>query len=780
MFQLGSDRVELLTNRSRACRMESLSKYGTILTVHGVDALVGEIRRHRKAMKEGKAGMSYALLGPIAQLAPQKVAATAMRVVLDQITHTNKLHALGIELAEKLWMETMLARASNWELKLHKRVRPRNHGKRKDVLRMRNTQVWEPKERLATGVFLVTLVAQCTGMIEVYMEREGIRTVRKVRATQACLDWISQVTAEQRLMSPLSLPMIIQPRAWSSVMDGGYYLPEMPNNTLVKEDPEAVAEHTTGNEAFVLAANLQQTVGWTINDWLLQQLRYAWDQNLEVGKLIPREGWEVPPYPKHLPSDHADITQWKFNARLIHEANDRAKHKKIATAKQLWLAERFVNEPAIYYPMQLDFRGRYYYKPPFLNPQANDIGRGLLLFAQGVPITEPSQADWLKIHGANVYGHSKLTWRARIDWVDGNTQAIRQASQDPWSCSAFWTKASDPWQFLAFCREYDGWLQHGVGYVCHLPVVLDCTCSGIQHYAALLRDESMASLVNLMPSEKPQDIYTAVMERVLHRLRTDTNVAAKHWLELQPDRSLAKPVVMTLPYSASRRAVFGFCQEWALDRALELYGQDSWPFKRGAIADMHYMTSILHQETSRMIAPAKKAMEWFKKVGRLAGENNIVLSWRSPSGLWVRQKYLDYRESRIKLHHLSTVPMDLRSYHMPKGLNPKRMGNGLSPNVIHSMDASHMAFATIRAFDAGVQNLGGIHDCFATTPAEMSLVRDAVRMSFADLYSYNWLADITSQLLAQIPAPLHVYLPEPPTHGDLDIQQVLSADYFIC
>lgn len=778
MYQLGADRVDLLTNNQRRARMESLSKYGTALTVAGVDKLVAHIRYHRRQLEQGKAGNSYAWLDPITQLAPQKVAATAMRVVLDQITQTTKLHALAIEVGEKLWVETMLARATTWERKLHKRVRPRNDGKKRDILRMQNTKVWDPRERLATGVFLINLIAQHTGLIKVYLERQGIKTIRMVKATEGCMDWIQAVHAEQKLMSPLSLPMVVPARPWVTPLDGGYYTP-VPNNVLVKDDAHLVAEHTKGDEPFVVAANLQQQVGWRVNAWLLEQLQYAWDRSLEIGKLMPREGWQVPPYPKHLPDDHPDVTQWKFNARQIHERNDKAKHKKIATAKQLWLAQRFVDEPALYFPIQLDFRGRYYYRPPFMNPQANDIGRSLLLFAKGTPIRNEADANWLRVHGANVYGHSKLTWQARLDWVHQHQLDIEAAGRDPWAHAEFWTKADDPWQFLAFCREYQQFSFYGYGSVCSLPVQLDCTCSGIQHYAAFLRNEGMARLVNLMPSDSPQDIYSALIAKVLEILRNDDNPDAAKWLSLQPDRSLGKNIVMTLPYSASRRAVFGFCQQWALDRGLEMYGHQSWPFRRGAIGTCHYMATILYRETADLIGPARDAMQWFKKVGKLAGEANVPLTWTSPAGLHVRQKYEDYRYTRIKLHHLSPVPMDLRSYHIPDGLSPIRMGNGLSPNVIHSMDASHMAFATIHAMARGVRNLGGIHDCFATTPAEMEQLRDSVRTTFAELYSRDWFTTITDQLMAQLPEELRPQLPARPTLGELDVNHVRNATYFI-
>lgn len=782
MVQLGADRQELLTNRRRLHRMESLSNYGETLTVAGIDKIIDVLRHHRSRIKAGAAGPKYVHLGPLLQLAPHKIAAAAVRTVVDNISHVSKLHALSYEVADKLWLETMLARASRWELARHKRIRMRWDCKVADVLRMRNSEIWTPQERLSVGAFLLHLIAEHTGLISITLEQSAMRRVRRVRATDACVEWIRSMEDQQRVLCPFSLPMVITPRPWTDVMEGGYLTPAQLNPTLIKEAPEAVAERTKGDEPFIKAANLQQSVAYKINSWMLDQLQHAWDKSLEIGSLMPREGWKVPPYPKHLPDNHPDVTQWKYNARQIHDKNDKTRNARIGTAKQLWVARRMAQEPAIWFPMQLDFRGRYYYRPPFVNPQANDMGRALLLFAKGTPINTEAEGQWLKIHGANTYGFSKVSWRSRLDWINDHSLEIKRTGQDPWQMVEFWSKADDPWQFLAFCRTYTEWMDHGPGYICHLPVVLDCTCSGIQHYAALLRSEEMAELVNLLPSEKPRDIYTVVLDRVLAKVREDAEQGDKHaisWLQLQPDRSLLKPVVMTTPYSATRQAIFGFCQSWAFERTLELYGTDGWCFKHGAIAAMHYMTTIVCRETNVVIGPARRAMHWFKQLGRLAGDHDIDLWWTSPSGLPVHQKYMDYRGVRIKLHHLSSVAMDLLSNHIPNGLSIKRMGNGLSPNVIHSLDASHMAFATIDAFANGVQNLGGIHDCFCTTPAEMEIVRNSVRNSFAAMYQDNWYERITSELLQQLPEDLRAKLPALPKLGRLDVTTVQHADYFI-
>lgn len=56
-------------------------------------------------------------------------------------------------------------------------------------------------------------------------------------------------------------------------------------------------------------------------------------------------------------------------------------------------------------------------------------------------------------------------------------------------------------------------LQHEDGpqnYVSHFPVHQDGSCNGLQHYAALGRDETGAASVNLSPSNKPQDVYSCV------------------------------------------------------------------------------------------------------------------------------------------------------------------------------------------------------------------------------------------------------------------------------
>lgn len=779
MISLGRDRAELLSNRQQKSRMQSLSKWGEHLTALGVEALVMHLRAIRKRVDAGQAGVNFALLAPLSAMAPDQVAATAVRTVIDSISFNDTLHNVAMDVAEKLWIEAMLAQAEASELRSYKRCRGRKQHKMAAIRRMKNTTTWDPKQRMAIGCLLVELIARKTGLIRIELDRTYKPARRVVVPTEECMAWVTQVKDRQNLMSPTWLPMLVTPRPWDTPLSGGYLNRNMPL-TLFKSGAEVVAKHSDGSEPFMAAANVHQAVAWKVNAWLLEQAGHAYDRGLEIGCLLPREGWPVPPYPKHLDDEDPAVLRWRRAARRIHERNDKTRTARIAQAKCLWVARRFAQEEEIYFPMSLDFRGRYYYRPPYLNPQGNDMSRSLLLFADGPPINDNEAADWLRIHGANMWGLGKQDWRSRVDWVHENQLQLEAVGRDPWRHADFWARADKPWQFLAFCHAYQEFSHQGYGYRCGLPIMLDCTCSGIQHYSALLRSEEMGALVNLTDGDDgPSDIYKTVIEAVLEDLRSQDSEHARKWLTLQPDRSLAKPAVMTLPYSATRSAFYFYCYDWAVERSEQLFNKRSWVNLPGAAKTVSFMAGLLHRHATSMVGPAAEAMQWLKAVGKAAGKAGVSLQWHSPSGLLVHQSYPNLKEKRIRLNYLSDVRLDIRCQVEDLGLDARRMGNGLSPNVVHSMDSSHMALATIHAVTNGVLNLGGIHDCFVTTPAEMTQLRDSVRATFADLYDKDWFGSIADQLVQQIPTDLLPSLPERPTLGRLDPTRVRHSDYFI-
>ena len=60
---------------------------------------------------------------------------------------------------------------------------------------------------------------------------------------------------------------------------------------------------------------------------------------------------------------------------------------------------------------------------------------------------------------------------------------------------------------------------------CHLPVHQDGSCNGLQHYAALGRDKPGGLAVNLLPSDRPQDVYSEVLNLALQAIDRDVLIS---------------------------------------------------------------------------------------------------------------------------------------------------------------------------------------------------------------------------------------------------------------
>jgi DNA-directed RNA polymerase len=110
-----------------------------------------------------------------------------------------------------------------------------------------------------------------------------------------------------------------------------------------------------------------------------------------------------------------------------------------------------------------------------------------------------------------------------------------------------WMTADKPWQALACIFEIEQARRTGMS---SLPVSVDGSNSGLQHFSAMLRDELGAKLVNLGPSLAPSDIYEDVAKWVKialdDTLRSGDTPEDDHlgWIG-KVDRKLCKRGTMT-------------------------------------------------------------------------------------------------------------------------------------------------------------------------------------------------------------------------------------------
>ena len=265
-----------------------------------------------------------------------------------------------------------------------------------------------------------------------------------------------------------------------------------------------------------------------------------------------------------------------FNERLykrkcaqIAQKNAELHSMRCDLKLKLWVAEKFLKEEKIYFPHNLDFRGRAYPIPQNLNHIGSDLCRGMLLFSDAKPLG-PYGLTWLKIQLCNLFGNNKVSRQDRARWTEDHMPEVIDSAVNPLTGSKFWAQAENPFQALACCMEIHQALQCPEGpehYRSHLPVHQDGSCNGLQHYAALGRDYKGGAAVNLITNtvDKPADVYSEVLAIVKRRIAEDVLISpeepddAKRNMGVmarlvQPvvNRKVIKQTVMTSVYGVTR------------------------------------------------------------------------------------------------------------------------------------------------------------------------------------------------------------------------------------
>ena len=112
--------------------------------------------------------------------------------------------------------------------------------------------------------------------------------------------------------------------------------------------------------------------------------------------------------------------------KRIARSNANMHSLRCDTEIKLKIAEDFQNYPELFFPHNMDFRGRAYPLHPHLNHMGSDMCRGLLRFANSRPLGE-NGIGWLKIHLGNLYGGGvdKLSLEERKKWAEDNMDLIK-------------------------------------------------------------------------------------------------------------------------------------------------------------------------------------------------------------------------------------------------------------------------------------------------------------------------------------------------------------------
>src|SRR5215467_13209589 len=304
---------------------------------------------------------------------------------------------------------------------------------------------------------------------------KGFKRMHRIGLTEAAETWIGEQTPEALdLFDPIYVPMIVEPRPWTSLSEGGYL--STPMKLFKRQTGKRAQQRLAKADLSVVyaAVNALQNTPYRINQAVCRFQRDAWIAGLPFFGL---------------------------------KREDQLKGLEKMMAFRFSQAVRLSVEEAFYFPCQVDHRGRVYPVPPLMNPQSDHIGRAPIEFADGKPLGERG-VYWLQIHLANCYWkRKKVSFKKRRDWVQENEKEILDFAANPLRIHRFWIEADQPWLFLAACLEWKRYKEEGPGMISHLPISMDGSCNGYQHLSAMGLDPIGGRATNLMPHDDPEDIY---------------------------------------------------------------------------------------------------------------------------------------------------------------------------------------------------------------------------------------------------------------------------------
>lgn len=582
--------------------------------------------------------------------------------------------------------------------------------------------------------------------------------------------------ANGNLITGYNTPLVEKPIEWTKFRGGGFHSANFKYN-LISRGRSRDYKHSDLTSIFDSLNRIQNT-SLRVNRRVYDIFKHSVDTNQGLGNLPRNELSNFIDYPmegrkfKDLEDDEKIIVRdWAKNKTAMHKHDISNNSKYMKMYRTLAEAKRFKDYENIYYAYYIDYRGRVYPKANALSPQGDKYSKALLEFSTGKEINTRDAEMFLTMHGANTFGEDKMSFDDKHNWVLNNHEAILSCAKNPLDNESLWHRADDPWNFLAFCFEWEEYSRLGSSFKSHLSIAMDGSCNGLQHLSAMFLDEVGGKSVNLTDNKTKGDIYSDVQELCIKLLTTRGTVIGKKLVEINAvTRNSCKKPVMTVPYAGTKMGTRD---------TVRLYLEDNMLLKHFSDDDR---TEVITQYTDALwdaiestIIKGRDIMMFLKKSAPLilAASDATTINWYTPNGFKVVQRkpnlkriqantllgeFVGNRRAMVQLQYAMETP------------SSRKHGNSIAPNLIHSLDACHLQNTVLSLPEALSFNM--IHDSYGTHASDSRAMYEAIRRQFYEIYKDN---NVLQQFIADQP---EFELPELPTNGDLDLTEVLRSEYF--
>lgn len=792
---------------------------------------------------------------PFLECVPPDVEAfISIKTVLDHIPLDSTLQRMAVAIGQRIEDQarfTKLEEAAPKYIKAVyatlKRVHSRGYNHRRNVMAHAEDTLsqsktgsyavdidrwaaWSEKDHVYIGMTLLDILMntiQYDGDSVFVMYTRGKRDSHRLKVSSKVSEWSADFDEFMQYLAPEYSPCVIQPRGWKGPKCGGYYMPEVARTLpLVKTNRKAHLKRLTAEQMpeVYRAVNALQAVQWEINTDILDVAKAVRSADLGLG--IPQADPYVPPEPPVRPELHnlrgkelaeamtedemVEFNAWKNEARRVYERENTRSSKYMTVNRTLKAADQFSRYPCVYFVYTMDSRGRVYCRSSQFSPQGDDLQKALVRFHKAKPLG-PRGRDWLAVQGANTWGEDKAAFADRIACIEDLEETIRDIAADPLTFRE-WANADEPWQFLAWAIEWNRLLEWedagkaAADFPSQIPVAQDGSCSGIQHYSAMLQDRRGGAEVNLTDNDKPQDIYRAVADVAARKMqdilagdetlevRSNKQEMPPHkvkefcqaWLDMGISRSLTKRPVMILPYGGTMISTREYIEEYLNDleadeaaraKATNRKANPSHPFGNNTDAlprtdAVAVCTKVVWQSIGEVVVAAKQGMGFIQKLTGYVAKENKAMHWTTPTGFIVEQCLYEMQAKRVKTKLLGGIEPTLAE--RTDDIDAHRMRSSSAPNFVHSLDASHLVKAVNRMQDEGIDSVAVVHDSFGTHAGDTDTLRKSLKDTFVEMYAEPVLEDLKDSAEDIISAEIDL---EVPFIGSLELEETRDATY---
>lgn len=590
-------------------------------------------------------------------------------------------------------------------------------------------------------------------------------------------DIFEYITSEENYkrffkFSPSTRYMLTPPDDWERQFGGGYLSKQRKSrqglmilNYKVSKDTrlEVLENFTAANYPLVFeAGNFIQSISYTVDSRVVDLVKEVWERDLGIFGIPKRTYPDYKPFPFEGEWSKEEATEEQMEAFLTWARGksdwytDKQRHASKVFQTYSILNSIPIGRP-LWFPVSCDTRGRWYYNAT-ISPQGDDMQKAMLHFTDKKPLGERG-LYWLKVHLATSLGVDDIRFDLRVKYVDENWEQIKAALDSPLDMYDVFGEEAPISAYVTALEIRDA-LASGSPetYMCGIPVHMDATVSGTQHFSAMLRDPVGALFTNLQDNglDKKSDLYTHVANKVLEQVAADTSEEYRQfWLDHGISRDMAKRPVMTFNYAVTKITVADYVRMvYHEETGKEIDGKTSF-----------YLADKIFEGVAEAIPAAYRGMEFLKACVREVGDKPIT--WVTPSGFKVYHDRPNTRLKRLNVRSAGVIKVVARED--IDGCNKSEMVSAIAPNFIHSYDAAHL---TLTALEMKKQGMVGayIHDSIGTHPCDVDKFHGIVREKFIEMY-------LDKDVMKDLREALEVKAVNP-KQGDFAIELVRDSEFF--